>query len=115
MDGLLTVIIGVALAWGLVELYGSYRIHVEPKPPGREADPTRNAEAVVTERFTHVAGAHVSGGKVAVNGTTWTAENHCPDVQPQVGDRVRVVERKRLTLIVKPIEPAPSARETSCD
>ncbi len=115
MDDLLTLAIGVALAYGLFELYAAYRMHVEPEPPGREADPTRNAEAVVTEAFISLAGAHVSGGKVDMNGTTWTAENHCPGVHPQVGDRVHVVERKSLTLIVMPIERAPSAREASCD
>ena len=101
---------GVALAYGLVELYAWYQTGKEPEPPGRESDPTKDSEAVVTESFVVLAGTHITGGKVELKGTTWNAENHCEGIRPGIGDRVRVVERRSLTLIVRPIDRSVSDR-----
>ena len=104
MDIVLAALIGVAAAYGLVELYAWYQTSKEPEAPGRESDPTRDGEAVVTETFVLLAGTHITGGQVELRGALWNAENHCEDVYPEIGDRVRVVERRSLTLIVKRVD-----------
>ncbi len=104
MEFLIAILVGAGAAYGLFRLYAGYQVSREPETPERATDPTRDAEAVVIESFSLVAGDHINGGKVELKGARWSAENHSPGVQPSTGDRVRVIERRRLTLIVEPVE-----------
>ena len=110
MDIVLATFLGVAAAFGIFELYGWYQTSREPDAPGRETDPTRDAEAVVIEPFVPIAGTDISGGRVELKGAQWFAENHTPGIDPEIGQRVRVVERRSLTLIVEPYERVQAVR-----
>ena len=98
LDVILAALIGIAAAYGLVELSPWYRTS---NPSARAESDPRDGEAVVTENFVLLAGTHITGGKVELRGALWNAENHCEHVYPEIGDRVRVVERGSLTLIVR--------------
>ena len=103
MEYLIAAVLGAVAAFGLFELYAWYRVSKDPATPDREIDPTRDGEAVVIEDFALLAGQHIHGGRVELKGAIWKAENHTPGVRPAVGDRVRIVERRSLTLIVEQI------------
>ncbi len=103
MEALLTIILGLAVTYVLFEIFGFSHVSNEPEAPERATDPTYDGEALVVENFVSAGSSQVSSGKVELNGTTWTAEHHSDGVEPKIGDRVRIMQRNRLTLIVEPI------------
>ena len=76
----------------------------DPKPdPPTSQDPL-DKRATVAQRFGGAGSPAVQDGKIELNGVTWSARSLRSDATFDVGDKVRVVEREGLTLVVTALD-----------